>query len=610
MKKTFFSTLLFIFFLFSVSILYLSFFGYETDRFNKVIKSEIDKSNYNIELNFKKISILLDIKKLILFVKFVDPKLKYNNTSIPLKSLRTNVDLEILKKRQIRIKEVIISTEYLDYNNIISLINFKNLNKKNLKKIKTGLFQIKDLKLEFDKNFQLKRDFIVKGDVKSANIELSNSYQVTNLITNFSFQKETLKLSDASWNLGNSKNSLNNFFDGKLIAKFVNDNYFFDLIFKTSKPSILPRIPIINYSFEDDNKAEVKTKFVIKKNKNILIETLELYNKNNNFFVKALSLDKRYNLISFDEISVNTSVNNITNNKFKIIKKNKIHISGDIFDAKLLIKELSKQGEKSKFLDRISKNIEVDFKKIIKGAKFPIKNFRLVGKIYKGSLEKISAKSDFDDSKHLDISLNKDEKSNLKILEIYSDIAMPLLNDYKFFQGLDGGNLVYLSKFNNITSSSTLKLNNFKLNKAPALAKLLSLADFKGLTDTLKGEGISFDTLVLKYESDPITINITEIFMVGPSISILIDGYVEKKSGLVSLRGTMVPAKTLNNIISKIPVVGDILIGQKIGEGIFGVSFKIKGPQNNLKTTVNPLKTLTPRFITRALESAKNKNTK
>ena len=34
-----------------------------------------------------------------------------------------------------------------------------------------------------------------------------------------------------------------------------------------------------------------------------------------------------------------------------------------------------------------------------------------------------------------------------------------------------------------------LKINNFKLNKAPALAKVLTLADLRGLTDTLKGEG-------------------------------------------------------------------------------------------------------------------------
>ena len=167
-----------------------------------------------------------------------------------------------------------------------------------------------------------------------------------------------------------------------------------------------------------------------------------------------------------------------------------------------------------------------------------------------------------------------------------------------------------LSKFDKKNSSNVLTVNNFKLNKAPALAKLLTLADLRGLTDTLKGEGISFDTLLIKYESNPSKMDVKEIFMIGPSISILIEGYVEKKNGLISLRGTLVPAKTLNSVISKIPIVGDILIGKKVGEGLFGISFKIKGLPDNLKTTVNPVKTLTPRFITRALEASKKKNSR
>ena len=96
----------------------------------------------------------------------------------------------------------------------------------------------------------------------------------------------------------------------------------------------------------------------------------------------------------------------------------------------------------------------------------------------------------------------------------------------------------------------------------------------------------------------------------GPSISILVEGYFDKKKDILSLRGTLVPAKTLNSLVSKIPVIGDILIGKKSGDGLFGVSFKIKGPTDNLKTSVNPVKTLTPRFITRTLDELKKKNSK
>ena len=82
------------------------------------------------------------------------------------------------------------------------------------------------------------------------------------------------------------------------------------------------------------------------------------------------------------------------------------------------------------------------------------------------------------------------------------------------------------------------------------------------------------------------------------------EGYVVKKE-LVSLKGTLVPARTVNKVIGWIPVVGKILIGSKVGEGVFGVSFKMKGHPKDIKTTVNPIKTLTPRFVTRTIRKNK-----
>ena len=610
MKKTIFSSILFILFLLFIFISYLTFFGYETDRFNKIIKSEIKKSNKLIDLNFKKISILLDLKKLVLYVKFSEPIIVYEQTSIPLKSLRTDVDLEFLTKKKVVVKKILLSTEYLDFNKIKTLINKTKLKKEDFNDINSAEFKVKDLELEFDENLKLRKDLVVKGDIKSANIKISDQYILKNLSANFLYEKNSLYLQDLSWTFNDNEKKEKDFFDGELSIKEKGKNYNVNLIFKTNNALILPKISVMNYSFSKENISKIKTNLSINKNKTIFFKNIHIKDKNNKFELKNLHLDKNYNLIAFKEIQVKTSVDDQINNEFKIINNDKIQILGKVFDAKMLMKELAKDKDENNFLKRISKEIEIDFDKILKGAKFPIRNFRLVGKINKGSFEKILAKSDFEDNKHLDISLEKKEKSNKKILEIYSDIATPLLSDYKFFKGLDGGNLNFVTTYDNINSSSTLKVNDFKLSEAPALAKILSLADLKGLTDTLKGEGISFDTLSVMYKSSSTQLDINEIFMIGPSISILIDGYVEKKSGLISLRGTLVPAKTLNSVISKIPVVGDILIGDKVGEGVFGISFKIKGLPDNLKTTVNPVKTLTPRFITRAIESAKKKGTK
>tara|TARA_B100001559_G_scaffold234390_1_gene197494 strand:- start:321 stop:767 length:447 start_codon:yes stop_codon:yes gene_type:complete len=144
------------------------------------------------------------------------------------------------------------------------------------------------------------------------------------------------------------------------------------------------------------------------------------------------------------------------------------------------------------------------------------------------------------------------------------------------------------------------------VSEVPALAKLLTLASLQGIADTLSGEGIRFDSFEMKSNSDQDILNIEEALATGPAVSILLDGYVDKGK-TVSLRGTLVPATKLNSIIASIPVVGDILVGKKSGDGVVGVSFKMKGPPKNIKTTVNPIKTLTPRFILRALEKIKNK---
>ena len=99
-------------------------------------------------------------------------------------------------------------------------------------------------------------------------------------------------------------------------------------------------------------------------------------------------------------------------------------------------------------------------------------------------------------------------------------------------------------------------------------------------------------------------LKINEILALGPSVSVLMEGY-QDANGITSLRGTLVPAKTLNKLISKIPLIGNIVVPKEVGEGLFGISFKMKGPKNNIKTTINPIRTLTPRFIQKIIDKNK-----
>ena len=101
----------------------------------------------------------------------------------------------------------------------------------------------------------------------------------------------------------------------------------------------------------------------------------------------------------------------------------------------------------------------------------------------------------------------------------------------------------------------------------------LSLASLQGIADLMTGEGIRFEEFDMKFSNKNDLMTIDEIYAIGPAISILTSGYVEKNN-LISLRGTLVPATTLNKVIGSIPFLGKLLVGKKTGEGVFGVSFK------------------------------------
>ncbi len=274
-----------------------------------------------------------------------------------------------------------------------------------------------------------------------------------------------------------------------------------------------------------------------------------------------------------------------------------------------LIKNITDTDVKSNFFgifDEISSKINVNLKKVYLNKDNITNNFNGTLKLKKNKIIDLNLYSSFSESENFFITI-KFLDSDQKVTTLYSDRAVPFVQNFKFIEGFENGILDYNSIQNGKISKSQIKIYDFKVKKVPILAKLLTLASFQGIADLLTGEGIRFEEFEMNYSTKDKLITIDEIYSIGPSISILMEGYIQLNE-LISLRGTLVPATTINKVIGKIKGIGNILVGKKKGEGVFGVSFKIKGPPKNLKTTVNPIKTLTPRFITRTLEKIKKEN--
>ena len=462
------------------------------------------------------------------------------------------------------------------------------------------------LKLYLDNTYKVKKyNFKTKGSILKSNFDFNNTklqkslieridnliIKNSNLEAEFTPKKNSLII-DGKYSLNNNENldfNLHNVAKGNILNLKINFDYkdIIDLNF-------------INFKKSSNDIAKIFLD--LEKNKNNLkIKSASISEKNNLIQLDDFNF-KKENLISFKKLFVKTFNNGKKNNDFEIEYVKDIKVRGNYFDATNLIKNLNKKNNKN-FLSNVKTNIEIDFKKIIMPFSEELKSFKLIGKIDNGEFLKISSKGDFGKNKFLDISMKDDKQTKRKYFEVYSDLPRPLLSEYSFFEGLIGGNLMFTSIIEKNNSSSKLKIENFKVINAPGMVKLLSLADLGGLADLAEGDGLSFDLLEINMEKKNEVITLNEIVATGPSISVLMEGYQNEK--LVSLKGTLVPAKSINKLISKIPVIGDIVIPKEAGEGIFGISFKMKGPPGKIKTTINPIKTITPRFIQKIIEGKK-----
>ncbi len=364
-------------------------------------------------------------------------------------------------------------------------------------------------------------------------------------------------------------------------------------------------IDFLNYQKEKKAEAKLLVEGSFEKNKNIIFNKLNITEKNNKILVQNLVLDNLFKFIKVDLINLNYLDRYNKKNQLIVQRKeaNNYDINGSNFNATSLINNLleDKDPPKSKFFkEDLFLTLKID--QAFMDDESVLKN--LYGKVsIKDSEAHTSDLSAFfEDNSNFKFTINNN--GGEKVTTLFSAKAKPFVKRYKFIKGFEGGSLDFSSIKSNDISTSKLIIYDFKLNELPALTKLLTLASLQGISDLLSGEGIRFKELEMNFENKGSLMTINELYAIGPSISVLMDGYVEKQK-LISLSGTLVPAATINKVIGYIPILGKILVGSQIGEGIFGVSFKIKGPPKNLDTTVNPIKTLTPRFITRTLEKLK-----
>ena len=535
--------------------------------------------------------------------------LKVNDVSLNFNDLKF-LSQNILIKRDK--EQFIINGEFENRNLEIKEKQLKFLLKNNFPNL-----AIRNIRFNSENNFSFKinngfklKDFKLNSDIKIQELTIKNNL---NLKDYFPKIKDDLNFLDQNLKIDYSKKKFSVKGSGDILIQDKKDKINYSISRKENKYEFKSSLNIndnpfnlktLNYKKSFNEKAKINIEGIYDLNKGLILKYISLEEKKNKLLTKNLIFNKKFQITDLENIELNYFDSNDQKNLIEIQNKDgKLYLTGKAFNADKLIENLlSDDNQNISHILNKKFDVVVDIKEVRLDQEHIIEDFNGVISFDNNKILKAKLLGNFSKDKKFVFTIDSTPTS--KVTTLFMDKAKPIINRYKFIKGFEDGLLDFNSTQKGKEKISTLKIYDFKLKELPALTKILTLASLQGIADILSGEGIRFDDFEMNFRSKDDLITIDEVYAIGPAISILMNGYIEKNK-LISLRGSLVPATTINKAIKSIPLLGEILVGSKTGEGVFGVSFKIKGPPKKLDTTVNPIKTLTPRFITRTLEGLK-----
>lgn len=115
----------------------------------------------------------------------------------------------------------------------------------------------------------------------------------------------------------------------------------------------------------------------------------------------------------------------------------------------------------------------------------------------------------------------------------------------------------------------------------------------------------SFDKLTMNFSDTDGVISISNGVVKGPALGATMYGTVNMRNKNLRLTGVYIPAYAVNNLFSRLPVIGRAL-GNRKNEGLLGITYKIKGNLKDPKVFVNPASVLAPGALRKIFEFGRN----
>ena len=170
-------------------IIYLSYFGIETDRFDSLIKEKANEVSRYVKLNFKNTKIHLNPKELNLAVKLQNPKILVKGNEIVL----SKIDLFLPLKSFIT-SDFLLQRAEIDFfnNDIKDLVKISNIflpkffNKKLNKIFSSGNLQ-GEFVIPFNSDGSIADNYKLSAKLLEADININKDFKINNLSTDIKY---------------------------------------------------------------------------------------------------------------------------------------------------------------------------------------------------------------------------------------------------------------------------------------------------------------------------------------------------------------------------------------------------------------------------------------
>ncbi len=146
-----------------------------------------------------------------------------------------------------------------------------------------------------------------------------------------------------------------------------------------------------------------------------------------------------------------------------------------------------------------------------------------------------------------------------------------------------------------------LTMTDFVVRRGATASRVLSEAEFADGPRAVQQGDLSFATLTAPLVLEGQRIEVGRARATGPSLGVTGSGVIDLGARRIAITGVIAPAYAVNSALGALPVVGALLVPRE-GEGLVGVTYRLDGPIDAPKTTVNPVSALAPGFLRRIFE--------